>query len=162
MRPIMSEPVRQSRPAGADPARWPSGRTQRNDPARRDSRDRTHPESHDPTMTPRQLRMTPTFFHLLLSLSEEVKHGYAMMQEIEERTDGGVRLGPSSLYYSLGRLEDAGLIAETDDVCDDGDDPHEERRKYYRLTLEGRRRLREETEILAGIVDDARARGIVG
>ncbi|MCG6987494.1 MAG: PadR family transcriptional regulator [Gemmatimonadetes bacterium] len=105
-------------------------------------------------------RMTPLFFHLLLSLSEGPRHGYALMQEIEERSGGGVVLGPSSLYYALGRLEDSGLIREVDGPA--GDDPHEERRRYYALTARGRQRLADETRVLADIVAHARARGILG
>lgn len=108
------------------------------------------------------LRMTPAFFHLLLSLSGGAKHGYAMMQEIETRTDGRVRLGPSSLYYSLGRLEDAGLIAESEGPDDAVDEPHEERRRYYSLTERGRRRLADESRVLEDIVAHARARGLLG
>lgn len=112
-------------------------------------------------MAPRELRMTPTFFHLLLSLQAGPRHGYAMMQEIEERTEGRVSLGPSSLYYSLGRLEDAGLIAGTEEP-EGLDPPHGERRKYYRLTDGGRERLRAEAEVLADIVAHARAQGVLG
>ncbi|MGD2071477.1 MAG: PadR family transcriptional regulator [Gemmatimonadota bacterium] len=112
-------------------------------------------------MSPRDIRITPSFLHLLLSLSEGPRHGYRMMQEIEERTDGRTRLGPSSLYYSLGRLEDAGLIREVEGP-DDEDEPHGERRRYYALTDDGRRRLREETEALADIVAHARAQGLLG
>jgi DNA-binding PadR family transcriptional regulator len=106
------------------------------------------------------LRMTPAFFHLLLSLSSGPRHGYTLMKEIEERTDSRVSLGPSSLYYSLGRLEDAGLIEETEGP-DVGDEPHEERRRYYTLTDKGRLRLEAESEILAGIVAHARATGVL-
>ena len=112
-------------------------------------------------MTRPQLRMSPTYFHLLLALSENPKHGYAMMQEIEERTDGRLRLGPSSLYYSLARLADAGLI-EDRDVAGDSAEPHENRRRYYSLTAEGRTRLASESSVLADIVAHARAMGIVG
>lgn len=112
-------------------------------------------------MTPRDIRMTPAFLHLLLSLSDAPKHGYHMMGEIEERTAGKVRLGPSSLYYSLGRLEDAGLIREVEGPTDE-DEPHGDRRRYYALTDEGRSRLREESEVLAGIVAHARAQGLLG
>lgn len=112
-------------------------------------------------MSPRDIRITPAFLHLLLSLSEEPKHGYHMMQEIEERTGGRMSLGPSSLYYSLGRLEDVGLIREVEGPADE-DEPHGERRRYYALTDEGRRRLREETEALADIVAHARAHGLLG
>lgn len=111
---------------------------------------------------PRDLRITPAFLHLLLSLSREPKHGYAMMQEIDARTEGRVRLAPSSLYYSLGRLDDAGLIEEVDAPADTGDQPHEERRRYYGLTAEGRRRLRAESRALADIVAHAQAQGVLG
>jgi DNA-binding PadR family transcriptional regulator len=105
--------------------------------------------------------MTPLFFHLLLSLSEKSRHGYAMMQEIEERTGGGIVLGPSSLYYALGRLEDSDLIESVQGPAG-GEDPHEERRRYYRLTELGRQRLQEETRLLADIVAHAQARGLLG
>jgi len=111
-------------------------------------------------MPPRELRLTPTFFHLLLCLAEGPKHGYGMMLEIEERTDGALRLGPSSLYYSLSRLEEAGLIEETD-APDPAGEAHEERRRYYRLTPAGRARLREEVGALAHVVAHARARGLL-
>jgi DNA-binding PadR family transcriptional regulator len=107
----------------------------------------------------RELRLTPAFFHLLLCLSEGPKHGYGMMLEIEDRTDGGVRLGPSSLYYSLSRLESAGLIRETGAV-DASDETHGERRRYYELTRTGRQRLRDEVAILSGVMKHARARGL--
>lgn len=112
-------------------------------------------------MAPPDLRMSPTYFHLLLALSEGPKHGYAMMQEIEARTGGRVKLGPSSLYYSLGRLAEAGLIAEREGEGE-GAEPHEERRRYYDLTPEGRRRLASESAVLADIVAHARAMGFVG
>ncbi|HUF28203.1 MAG TPA: PadR family transcriptional regulator [Gemmatimonadaceae bacterium] len=111
-------------------------------------------------MPPRELRLTPTLFHLLLCLADAPKHGYAMMAEIEERTGGALRPGPSSLYYSLGRLEDAGLIAETDAVAAT-DDAHEERRRYYALLPAGRRRLKEELAMMAQVLKHARSRGIV-
>lgn len=114
-------------------------------------------------MTRSELRMSRTYFHLLLALSEGPKHGYAMMQEIEERTGGRVKLGPSSLYYSLGRLADAGLIAECEGESEgERDEPHEERRQYYALTPEGRERLASESTALADIVAYARVIGLVG
>lgn len=112
-------------------------------------------------MGSRTLRITPAFFHLLLSLSSGPRHGYAMMREIAERTKGRVSLGPSSLYYSLSRLEDAGLIEESEGPGT-REEPHEQRRRYYALTSEGRRRLEAESEILAGIVRHARAHGLLG
>lgn len=105
------------------------------------------------------LRLTPTFFHLLLSLAEGPRHGYAMMREIEERTEGRVRLGPGSLYYALSRLEESRLIREdagAGEAAPSGESPHEERRRYYALTPEGRERLREEMRVLDELVAYAR------
>lgn len=103
------------------------------------------------------VRVTPALFHLLLCLAERPKHGYAMMQEIEERSGGTVRLGPSSLYYSLGRLEEARLIRETE-VSDTEEGAHGERRRYYALTAAGRRRLEAEVSTLEQVLAHARAR----
>jgi DNA-binding PadR family transcriptional regulator len=118
-----------------------------------------------------RVRLTPTFFHLLLSLTDRPRHGYALMQEIEERTQGRLSLGPGSLYYALGRLEDAGLIrasagaggggAETGADATAEPAPHEERRRYYELTAEGRRRLRQEMHVMADIVAHARATRLI-
>jgi DNA-binding PadR family transcriptional regulator len=105
-------------------------------------------------MATKGLRMTPLFFHLLLTLSAGPRHGYAMMSAIEERTGGRLDVGPSSLYYALGRLEDAGLIVEPDT-------PHEDRRRYFRLSEAGRERLEEEMELLDDIVRHARAQGVL-
>jgi DNA-binding PadR family transcriptional regulator len=109
----------------------------------------------------RELRITPTFFHLLLCLTEGPKHGYGMMQEIEEQTDGALRLGPSSLYYSLSRLEESGLIRETE-VAEAEEEVHGERRRYYELTGAGRRRLQSEVAALKHVLAHARVRFITG
>ncbi len=58
------------------------------------------------------VRITPAFFFLLLTLVDGERHGYAMAQEVRERSDGAVRLGPGSLYWSLNRLAEVGLIEE--------------------------------------------------
>ena len=105
------------------------------------------------------LRLTPPLYHVLLTLAEGPSHGYALIGSVAERTDGRVELGPSSLYYALGRLEDAGLIRECA-PAPSGDQPHEEQRRYYELTDSGRLRLREEMEILSGIMSHARAVGL--
>jgi DNA-binding PadR family transcriptional regulator len=104
--------------------------------------------------------MTPLFFHLMLSLSKGPGHGYAMMEEVAERTGGRIQVGPSSLYYALGRLEEAGWIAEADPPGTE-EAPHEERRRYYRLTALGRSRLEDEAATLADIVAHARAQGVL-
>jgi DNA-binding PadR family transcriptional regulator len=105
--------------------------------------------------------MSPAYFHILLALSKGPRHGYAMMHEIEHFTEGRVALGPSSLYYSLSRLVEQGLIRESAAGHDD-DAPHEGRRRYYELTEAGRALLASESAVLADIVDHARALGIVG
>lgn len=113
-------------------------------------------------MSQQPIRLTPAFVHVLLTLSGGARHGYALMQEIEERTAGRIRLGPSSLYYSLSRLQDAGFIEEADaPAADVRDEPHGERRRYYRLTRGGRKRLVEETAVLADIVAHARSQGLI-
>jgi len=112
-------------------------------------------------MADRAPRMTSVLFHLLLSLAEGEKHGYALLSEVAERTGGKLELGPSSLYYSLGRLEDAGLIRRAE-APPRTDEPHEEQRRYYALTPAGRAKLDEEVGVLSSIVDHARAIGFSG
>ena len=111
-------------------------------------------------------RMTPALLHVLLSLAEGPKHGYALLSEVSERSNGQVELGPSTLYYSLGRLEDAGLIrradADADVDADGGSEPHEEQRRYFALTDSGRDTLASEVDALSKIVDHARAFGFSG
>lgn len=106
----------------------------------------------------RELKLNPAMVHVLLSLAEGAAHGYGLLQDIEGRSDGALTLGPSSLYYTLGRLEDAGLVAETDEP--DYGKPHEDQRKYYRLTEAGRARLARELDGLARLVAEGRRLGL--
>jgi len=94
------------------------------------------------------LPLKPHWFHILLSLAEGDQHGYAIMQEVLERTGGKVRLWPATLYGTLKRLIDDDLIAESGRRPAD-DDP---RRKYYRLTPFGRQVLTAESERLEELV----------
>ena len=94
------------------------------------------------------LPLKPHWFHVLLSLSDSEQHGYAIMQEVLERTGGKVRLWPATLYGTLKRLIDADLIAESSGRPAD-DDP---RRKYYRLTALGRKVLAAESTRLEDLV----------
>lgn len=73
--------------------------------------------------------------HIVLALLDGELHGYALMRRVAELSDGGVRMGPGTLYGTLNRLVDDGLIVETtkDAVRADG-----ERRRYYELTATGR------------------------
>lgn len=109
-------------------------------------------------MAPR-LKMSPPLVHILLSLVPGPRHGYAILQEIGERTSGRVRLGPSSLYWSLGRLEDAGLIEESPQPDDEAS--QDERRRYWGLTGQGREGLRQELENLEDILSNAHARELM-
>jgi DNA-binding PadR family transcriptional regulator len=105
-----------------------------------------------------QPRITPAFFFLLLTLVDGEKHGYAMAQEVEERSDGSISLGPGSLYWSLSRLAESGLIEETR-APEDG--TREGRRRYYRLTDIGRDILERETETLSRVLSFARDKRVI-
>src|SRR5918996_5209404 len=79
--------------------------------------------------------LTPVSFEILLALAGGEQHGYAVMLEIERRTSGGVSLHAGSLYRTLNRLLEAGLIEELEERPDPEDD--DKRRRYYRLTPNG-------------------------
>lgn len=100
------------------------------------------------------LPLTPAVFHILLALAEGERHGYAVMQEVEARTGGIVRMGPGTLYGSLKRMIASGLIQAAGD--EDGD-----RRRHYTLTRLGRAVLQAEAERLESLVDAARARRVL-
>ncbi len=97
-------------------------------------------------------------FHILVALAECDRHGYSILQEIEERTRGDVRLSPSTLYSAIKRLLAEGLIEELDERPDPQHD--DERRRYYRLTSAGKRAAIEEARKLQKLLDDARATGL--
>lgn len=122
-----------------------------------------YPPTYDPddSMTDRTnldglLPLTPTVFHMLVALAEGPRHGYAVAQEVEDLTDGRVVLGPGTLYGSLQRMQDAGLIAETDNPGEDG--LHAGRRRYYKMTPLGSAALQAESERLARTLSVAQAR----
>lgn len=96
-------------------------------------------------------------FHILLALAEEDRHGYAIIQDIAERTNHRLRLGPGTLYRSLQRMLELGLILETEErPAPEQDD---ERRRYYRITPYGKAVARAETRRLTDLVKLARASG---
>jgi DNA-binding PadR family transcriptional regulator len=102
------------------------------------------------------LPLRTNWFHILLCLADGEQHGYAIMQEVRERTDGQVRLWPATLYGTLRRLMDEDLIEESGErPAEDVDDA---RRRYYRLTVSGRRVLTEEIARLEDLVRAARAK----
>jgi len=96
------------------------------------------------------LPLKPAWFHVLLSLADQDNHGYAIMQEVLDRTAGKVRLWPATLYGTLQRLIDADLIAESD--ARPAPDLDDARRRYYRLTPLGRQVLRAESTRLEELV----------
>ena len=94
------------------------------------------------------------WFHIMLSLAGGEQHGYGIMQEVLNRTTGKVRLWPATLYGSIKRLVEAGLIEESDErPTPELDDA---RRRYYRLTTLGRRVLAAECERLEELVHSIR------
>jgi DNA-binding PadR family transcriptional regulator len=96
------------------------------------------------------LPLKPHWFHVLLSLADQDQHGYGIMQEVLQRTDGKVRLWPATLYGTLKRLTDEDLIEESRDRRATVDD--DPRRRYYRLTSLGRRVLAAESDRLEELV----------
>jgi DNA-binding PadR family transcriptional regulator len=98
-------------------------------------------------------------FHILVSLADRDRHGYSVMQDVRERTDGTLRLSPSSLYASIRRLLEKGLIEELAERPDPEHD--DERRRYYRLTRLGRAVAVAEARRLQRLLADARATGLL-
>lgn len=109
------------------------------------------PESHLP--------LTPAVFHILLALVDSEKHGYAIMQEVEDISHGQVKMGPGTLYGSIKRMLAAGLIEESDDRPDPEMD--DQRRRYYRLTGLGGNVLQAESLRLADLVARAKAKHVM-
>jgi DNA-binding PadR family transcriptional regulator len=104
------------------------------------------------------LPLTPAVLHILLALADGEQHGYAVAQAVEALTDGAVRMGPGTLYGSIGRMVASGLIEEAARSRGRGDD---ERRRFYRMTALGRRVLELETDRLARVVAVARAKNVL-
>jgi DNA-binding PadR family transcriptional regulator len=84
----------------------------------------------------RLLPLTPAVFFILFALADGDKHGYAIMQETTKLSEGKFRMGPGTLYTTIQRLLELFLIEEVWDVIDG--DKRESRRRYYRLTRQGR------------------------
>lgn len=107
-----------------------------------------------------ELPLTPATFEILVALADGERHGYAIMKEVAERTDGAVRLGPGTLYGSLKRLLEAGLLEEGVERADP--EMGDERRRYYRITKFGVAVARAETRRLESIVRAARRKKLIG
>ena len=113
------------------------------------------PDRHDVDAL---LPLPPATFHILLSLAEGDRHGYGIIQDVEQRTGGELRLSAGTLYRSIQRLLEQGLILESTRRPAPAED--DERRRYYRLTAFGTAVARAETRRLADLVRMARARGL--
>ena len=104
--------------------------------------------AHDPV---RFLPLSAHQFHILLALTDGDRHGYGVIQDVEQRTGGDMRLGTGTLYTAIARLVALGLIGETRE---------DDRRRYYRLLPLGRAVLQAETRRLESLVRHAHARGV--
>jgi DNA-binding PadR family transcriptional regulator len=99
-------------------------------------------EDHNP--------LTPAVLHILLALSPGERHGYGIMKQVEADSQGKVKMGPGTLYGSLGRMTDAGLVQESGRRVDPEMD--DERRIYYRITSAGRNALQAELHRYRNVV----------
>lgn len=111
----------------------------------------------DPKKAP---RLSPAAFHIMLVLADGENHGYAIMREVNEHTQGRMRLGPGSLYGTIKRMLADGWIEESDERPDPQLD--DERRRYYRLTGVGRKLVQAEAERLEQLVNVARKKRLLG
>ena len=106
-----------------------------------------------------EVPLQPAAFHILLALAAGERHGYALMSDVEELSDGAVRIGPGTLYGSIKRLLAAGLIEESEARPDAALD--DQRRRYYRLTASGRAILSAEATRMARLVTVAAKRNVI-
>ena len=104
------------------------------------------------------LPLQPTTFHILLSLTDEDRHGYAIILEVARRTQGELKLSAGTLYRSIQRMLESGLITETRNrPAPEMDD---ERRRYYRITPLGRTVAEAEAGRLRDLLKMARLCGV--
>jgi DNA-binding PadR family transcriptional regulator len=104
------------------------------------------------------LPLPPATFHILVAVADEDRHGYAIIQDIEARTGGELRLSAGTLYRSIQRMLEQGLLTEPRERPSRLDD--DERRRYYRITPFGEAVARAEARRLSQLVKMARARGL--
>jgi DNA-binding PadR family transcriptional regulator len=105
------------------------------------------------------LPLTPAVFHILLALVDGEKHGYGIKKEVEARTGGKIRLVPGTLYGSISRMQESGMIKESGMRPDPSLD--DERRRYYCLTDFGLRVTQAEAQRLAQLVNVARSKRLL-
>ncbi len=97
------------------------------------------------------------WFHILVALADEDRHGNGIVRDVLERTDGQLKIWPVMLYRCLDDMVDQGLVLELTE-SDERPPGESERRRYFRITEKGRSLLAEETERLSGLVEVARAK----
>jgi DNA-binding PadR family transcriptional regulator len=113
---------------------------------------------HDALPDPRSLLpLSAATFHILMAVAEEDRHGYAIIQDVAVRTDGELKLSAGTLYRSIQRMLEQGLLLETGDRPAPEDD--DERRRYYRITPYGEAVARAEMRRLTQLVRLARQSG---
>ncbi|WP_327001847.1 PadR family transcriptional regulator [Dactylosporangium sp. NBC_01737] len=100
--------------------------------------------------------LTPAVLHILLALSTQDRHGYGIMKQVESDSGGKVRMGPGTLYGSIRRMTEAGLICESDKKIDPNLD--DERRVYYSITAPGQQTLAAELQRYRQVVAVAHER----
>lgn len=103
--------------------------------------------------------LTPAVLQILLALSTQERHGYGIMKQVESDSQGKVRMGPGTLYGSLGRMIDAGMIRESNRKVDPKMD--DERRVYYRITALGQKALAAELDRYCKVVAVARQKRLL-
>ncbi|HEU5218032.1 MAG TPA: helix-turn-helix transcriptional regulator [Gemmatimonadales bacterium] len=112
----------------------------------------------DPSLA-KLLPLPPVWFHLLLALTNQERHGYALMQDVAAESEGSIRLGPGTLYGALKRLLALRLVEESGRRPDPEMD--DQRRRYYRLTALGRRALAAEAARHASLVQLAQTKRVL-
>ena len=104
------------------------------------------------------LPLPTAVFHILIALADRDRHGYSIMQDVAARTGGKVQLSAGTLYSSIRRMLEQGLIEELAESPDPSST--DERRRYYRLTRFGKRVAAAEVERLSALLQQARAAGL--
>jgi DNA-binding PadR family transcriptional regulator len=104
--------------------------------------------------------MRPIEFEILLSLATGTRHGYAIIQDIEQRSDGALTVETGTLYRAMQRLVEEGYVTPTEPRRAPAG-PDEERRRYYAITAEGRRAAAAEAQRMASLVDRARTARLI-
>ena len=103
--------------------------------------------------------MTPAAFQILMALADEARHGLGIVDEVEERTEGAIKLGPGTLYGTIKKLREVRFIQEAGEDLKPSD--HDPRRRYYALTLPGREAVSREAQRMELLVRVARSKALL-